>query len=299
MGTRLRLQSDATTEARRLVRAQARVADARIATWVRRVGDDEALHGARTALRRLRVLVRGFRRELGPMARRGIRKRLRDASRATSGLRDLDVFVDWVATLPASSSVRHLLAAADADAAALAGVASRSMRQLWPEARRRLRAAKKRPRHPRACGSAAAAALRREIATVDGGLAAFDPITDPAAAHRTRIAAKRARYLVEALAARSPDTRRLVEWCRAFQDLVGEWRDASLATSRVRKSPQMSGRTVVLRRLSERRRQARADMRRFVADRRAWQIARRDGLAIARRYALGSRRLSRAGARDV
>lgn len=297
MKSRPRLQVDAPFEARRLVRAQVRLVDARLALWEQDVHDGRALHGTRTALRRLRVLIRCFRPELGPAARGGIRRRLREAFVATSELRDLEVFATWVATLPASPAARHLAAGADVAAEASAAAAAVAMRRAWDAARRRLRAAhtaKTPARLPaRGFGAAAATALRVELRTLSAGLAAFDPVGAPDLVHETRIAAKRTRYLVEALVVRSPDARRIVEWCRAFQDLVGEWRDSTLAVGPVRSCPVEPGRDLVARRLAERRRRALTAVRRFAADTAAFQIAKRDGLAMARRYTLASRRLPR------
>jgi CHAD domain-containing protein len=293
MRARPRPDADAFVEARRLVRAQARVVDARAQAWGERPGDRDALHDTRTALRRLRVLVRSFRIDLGSLARKGVRRRLREAFKASSSARDLDVFAAWVVTLPASAATRHLVSVSDADARKAAPDVQKEMRAFWHGARRRLRSARTRASGgrpvPRRFGAAAARAVRAELREVETGLAEFDPVRAAAAAHETRIAAKRLRYLLEALSGRSPDSHRVVEWCRAFQDLVGEWRDATLASGRVRACPPVSGRETVIGRAAERQRRSLEDLRRFVDDRGAWQIARRDALAIARRYALGSR----------
>jgi CHAD domain-containing protein len=293
MSTRPTSSRQAFTEARRLVRAQARVVDARARAWIERTDDRDALHDARTALRRLRVLVRSFRAELGSLARKAVRRRLRDAFKASSSLRDLDVFTAWLVTLPASAATRRLLKAADVEAEEQAPAVSAQMQTAWHGAYRRLRSIRKNERDThgasRPFGAAAARAVRAEVRAVGIGLARFDPVGAVADAHETRIAAKRLRYLIEALTGRSPDSRRIVEWCRAFQDLVGEWRDAALAADRVRECPAVAGSDALIRRVSERRRRALVALRRFVADDGAWMVARRDALAIARRYALGSR----------
>lgn len=281
----------ASDEAGRLVRAQARVVARRMRLWERQPGDAEALHDVRTSLRRLRVIVRSFRRDLGDLARRGIRRRLRDAFHATSTLRDLDVFAAWVSTLPPSPAQRHLLAAVAADTAASRSAVLHQCLGHSRAARRRMRATapRKAPARPRLFGTAAAQAIRAELQAVAQGLATFDPIRAPDGVHATRIAAKRVRYLVDALAGRSPDARRIVAWCRTLQDLAGEWRDGQLASDRVRACPALAGRNDVLRHHADRRRRARLELRRFVADGGAWRIARRDGLAIAGRYALAAR----------
>lgn len=293
MRARPRPGAGAFVEARRLVRAQVRVVDARAQAWAERPGDRDALHDTRTALRRLRVLVRCFRTDLGLLARKGVRRRLREAFKASSSVRDLDVFAAWIVTLSPSAATRHLVSVSDAAARKAAPEVQKKMRASWNGARRRLRSARTTEpagrRAPRRFGAAAARAVRVEVRAVETGLAHFDPVRAAGAAHETRIAAKRLRYLLEALSGRSPDSHRVVEWCRAFQDLVGEWRDAMLASGRVRACPAMSGKETLVARAAERRRRSLEDLRRFVDDGGAWQIARRDALAIARRYALGSR----------
>lgn len=235
-------------------------------------------------------MVRSFRRDLGELARRGIRRRLRAAARATSALRDLDVFAAWISTLPVSPARRHLAVVVAADIAEERPRAFRELMLQWREAYRRMRAVVpgKPAVAPKPFGAAASRAIRAELQAVARGLAVLDPVRAPDAAHATRIAAKRVRYLVESLAPRSPDARRIVAWCRTFQDLVGEWRDAQLASVRVRACLPIRGRQVIDRRCAERRRRARLELRRFTSDGGAWRIARRDGLAIARRYALAA-----------
>jgi CHAD domain-containing protein len=295
MSARPRPSVEAAVEARRLVRAQVRVVDERIAAWAVRTDDRDALHRARTALRRLRVLVRSFRPELGPVARKGVRRRLREAFRASSSLRDLDVFTVWMMTLPPSRATRALVSASDIEARRRAPVVSRQLRTSWRGARHRMRPERRGTpavrRTPRLFGAAAARAVRAEVRAVETGLGRFDPASSAQDVHQTRIAVKRLRYLLESLAGRAPDASHVVGWCRAFQDLVGEWRDANLAARRVHACPAVAGREVVVKRLADRRRLASAGLRRFVADTGAWQIARREALAIARRYALGSRGL--------
>lgn len=292
MRTRPRPSAEAADEARRLLRAQARVVDIRTRAWLRRTSDRDALHDARVAIRRLRVLVRGFRSDLGRLATKRVRRRLREAFKASSELRDVDVFAAWLVTLPPSRATRHLQAVADAEARALAQAASERVKKAWHCARKRLRSADGRLDSERTSsrrfGTSAARALRAEVRVVDRGVACCDPIRSAGDLHQTRIATKRLRYLVEALSERAPDARRIVEWCRAFQDLAGEWRDARAAAVRVRACPPLAGRHAIVGRLAVRRRAALNELRRFVADAGAWRIARRDALAISRRYASGA-----------
>lgn len=229
---------------------------------------------------------------------------MRAAFRATSGIRDRDVFVAWLLTLPSSRASRRLQQEAETQARARAAEAGERLSRQWQDIRQKLAAPKRkltRPARRRSFGAAVAAAIREEVQEVDRGLAALDGPQTTAAIHALRIAAKRLRYLLESLAGRSPDTRRSVEWCRAFQDLVGDWRDALLATRRARGCPMLPGRDQLIERLTDRRRRTRAELRRFVADRGAWTIARRDALTVCHRYrVLGARpRTREASAADV
>ena len=268
------------------MRAQCRTVDGRMRTWCADPRDRDALHDVRTALRRLRVLVRDFQTDLGSLAGKRIRRDLRAAFRATSGIRDRDVFVAWLLTLRPSVASRHLLREAESQARTRASAAVERVARLWRRIHRKLTASRRRitpPARRRSFGVAVSQAIREEVETVDAGLAAWNSQV-ASAIHAARIAAKRLRYLLEALAGRSPDARRAIEWCRAFQDLVGEWRDATLATRRARACPALAGRDRVITQLTNRRRQTRVELRRFALDREAWAVARRDALLIGHRY---------------
>jgi len=298
MTAQARPTADAFAEARRLVRAQARVVDARVEAWFERPDDRKALHGARTSMRRLRVLMLSFRTELGPLSKKKVRRRLREAFRASSALRDLDVFVDWLRTLPPSGAIGHLVAAAEAESRELTPTVRDVMRTSWRDVRRRLRSPLKAGRTTqrsttRSFGAAAARAARAEVRAIEKGLAHMDPVSARDDVHETRIVAKRLRYLVEALAGKSPESHRVVKWCRTFQDVVGEWRDATLASGRVRACPPIAGRPMVMRRLADRRRRALSNLRCFVADKVAWRVARREALALAQQFASRSRDVTR------
>jgi len=282
----------AAREARRLVWAQARVVAQCIDRWRRCLRDDDALHDVRTGLRRLRVLVRSFRTELGPLARKSIRRRLRQAMQLTSPLRDADVFILWVRTLPASPATTALIAMFGAASISSRNDAFSEINSTWRDVYRRMKAARRSgspaANHP--FGRSCARTVRAELRALETSLGGFDPVRAPGGVHEARIAAKRLRYLLEALLPRSPDVRRPVEWCRTFQGLVGEWRDATLAADYLQRCPRRQGRSLIVRRLASRRLEALTALRGFVADSVAWRIARRDGVSIARRLAqAGSR----------
>jgi len=282
-----RLSGRASIEARRLVRAQVRIVDGRVRTWCAHPLDRDALHGARTSLRRLRVIVRSLRPDLGSLAKKRLRRDMRSAFRSTSGIRDRDVFAAWLITLPSSRASRHLLDDAEQRARSRAAAAAGRLGAAWRAIHRRLMVPKREwvePARSRSFGRAVAHAIREELNEVDRGLDAVDGPHTAAMIHAVRIAAKRLRYLLEAVAGQSPDARRPVEWCRAFQDLVGDARDAMLAARRARTCPRLQGRARLIAALVDRRRRTRAELSRFVADRGAWETARRDALTICHRY---------------
>lgn len=261
--------------------------DERIRMWCTAPDDHDALHDARTALRRLRVLARSFQTDLGSLARKHIRREMRSAFRTTSGIRDRHVFSAWLLTLPSSQARRLLLRQAQAQADASAVAAVKRLPEQWGQIHRQLMRPKRKltgPARHRSFGAAVDAAIRDELREIDQGLSAMADSRSTAAVHEVRIAAKRLRYLLEALAGRPASARPSIEWCRQFQDLVGDWRDALLASRRARACPPLPGRTQLIDRLTERRRLTRADVRRFIADRAAWTAARRDALTVCHRY---------------
>jgi CHAD domain-containing protein len=80
---------------RRLVRRQLRAA-ARGVERAQVPDDHKGLHAFRVAIRRLRSLLRAYRRRLGRAAGKKPRRRLRELSRVTNAARDAHVQLTWL-----------------------------------------------------------------------------------------------------------------------------------------------------------------------------------------------------------
>lgn len=277
------LDRAAADEAVRLVAAHARRVRRRARVWRDAPDDRDALHALRTALRCLRALLRAFRPVLGGVASRGIRRRLRLASRATSALRDLDVFADWVAAQTGVPHHRRLRRRIREATAAAVADAVPAFLAAWGDADHRLRRALRAPSRIGRVATAAdrrarfAVALRRAVqrerVTLRAGLATFDPVHRPAAVHALRIAAKRLRHVLDAAAPRTADVRHTVTWCRMLQDRAGAWRDAHVATAFLRRWRDEPAATALRRPHRHRLRERRLALVAFAADRRAWRAA--------------------------
>jgi CHAD domain-containing protein len=230
-------------EATRLVALQ-RLDAAAAALERRRENDDpEALHDFRVALRRLRSLIRAYRRYLQGVARQRVRRRLRRLVRETNAGRDAEVLLDWLRVQHDGLSAREragwrwLVARVETRerdaAAALTGVAAR-FGKLNQRLRRRL------ARYRMTVdlgdgagagatfGTATAGALRDLAEDLSQRLAAPAEPGDAAAVHAARISAKRLRYLLEPVAG-AVGGEAALEQLRGLQDLLGELNDAHVA----------------------------------------------------------------------
>lgn len=205
--------------------------------------DAEALHDFRVALRRLRSLLRALREPLGDAVRSKDRHRIRDLAHATSHSRDAEVQITWTeGVLPELDEAErpgaaHLLSVLrerldEADVRLRAHVEER-----FPRARRRLArrlavyrstitldAVADGPTLARVVAErvgAAAAELRDRVDAIGG-------IDDANRAHRTRIAAKRLRYLLEPFARTATGADEAVAELKQLQDALGEMHDAEV-----------------------------------------------------------------------
>lgn len=200
------------------------------------------LHALRVALRRLRSWLRAHPELLeGSVGREDLR-RLRRLARATGRCRDLDVQVEEL------QRVEGLSEAGGGEARRLAERLRRQRRRSAARARRVLaeelpREARRLQRHLRTMripldpdepwtqptlARATAPVLRSLGAGLAERLAAVKGPGGQAEVHRARIAGKRLRYLLEPLAAGSPEAASVVDRLREFQDLLGEMHDAQV-----------------------------------------------------------------------
>jgi CHAD domain-containing protein len=72
----------------------------------------------------------------------------------------------------------------------------------------------------------AAERLEQRMAEFNALVAKSHPTTDPSELHRLRIAAKRVRYLLEAVTEMGfGDATQALAWLRSLQDRIGDWHD--------------------------------------------------------------------------
>lgn len=208
------------------------------------VGDPEALHDFRVALRRLRSTLRAWRPQLGSSVSKRIRGRLRDIARATGRSRDLEVHIDWVRNR--MNGLRDyqrpggewLLARLEAREVRADRRLERRLARDFDRTEAKLRSAltgsrvtvvPPLPVPPGGSGGAALGRLATELgAGLAGQIAQVHDIGDQVEAHRARIAGKRLRYLLEPVAARVEEAPGLIDRLKELQDLLGGLNDAHL-----------------------------------------------------------------------
>lgn len=198
-----------------------------LAARARGGGDDDLVHDTRVALRRLEALSRLFRDVPGRGDGAGVREAARGPRRRLSALRSEEVGRALLAARlrPGDGDVASAAyPGALPDVRVTAAELAPAVRALdaW---RRRLRARYAGPFALRAAddGRLLAATLRR----VRRSLAALLRLLPPRerTLHEARIAAKRARYALEAIEPIRPEVRALLRQLRTFQDAAGDAHD--------------------------------------------------------------------------
>ena len=204
--------------------ALARLADRR---------DSEALHDFRVAVRRLRSLLRGYRRWLGRAAGRKVRRGLGELGSATNAGRDAEVQLEWL------EAQRPQLARGERTGLnALVRKLRALRRESYREARGDVRAdfARVVERLEQRLGELDATTsvsfresfsmlLREHAADLEQRLAAIRGAQDDEHAHKARISAKRLRYLLEPIRRDVDGAAALVSRLKDLQDLLGELHD--------------------------------------------------------------------------
>ena len=252
--------------------------------------DPAALHDFRVALRRLRVCLEAYQAELSATVSRGSRARMRRLARATRTTRDLEVQLGWLlAQIPALPEGRRAGAAMAADSIA------QRMRAAWlamrkqldagyPTAEQRLRSQLghlviSRRLDASLQGPTMAVVTGRLIldqaAVVAAALERLHCRTDAEAIHTARIAVKRLRYLVEALAADVTDAAVPLAQLVRLQEGLGTLHDMQLLerelgaamASLPAADPRFAGLVVLRERLDGQSRGALAAVRREWLDR--------------------------------
>jgi inorganic triphosphatase YgiF len=201
--------------------------------------DPEFLHQLRVATRRLRVVLRAYRRLPGAPSTKRLERQLRSVSGALGGARDWDVFTEALMRRVKRGAARRGLAALAARARRHRSEARRRAREVAGSSRLQsfllaaLHWQQAVPRGtevpPRADAFARAVlgrALRRARRAARGRFA-----DDPARRHALRICIKRLRYLAEYFAGcfGKAAARRYLEHLEALQDVLGELNDIDVA----------------------------------------------------------------------
>ena len=233
-----RLSRTADTALPRLLAAHLTAARSALSEWNRHTDSPQVLHAARVALRRLRSLLKSFRRPwLEDVAKRRSLDELGGIADATNPTRDADVHRAWLeawlkehpsAPARVRSAMEALLAQmphADdrrdrPDITAL----SRSLRKIDRKLREKLADPGVSSREP--LGQALASALRSQAARLEHQSAQTGvKATAHAAAHEVRLTAKRLRYLLEPFERQAPTASRARVELVQLQDALGRWRD--------------------------------------------------------------------------
>jgi len=202
--------------------------------------DDEAIHDVRVALRRLRSSLAAYRPLLDEPTARTALERAGRLARQMGGARDTEVWLAWLAPRRESARARRR-AALDAlgaelearyrleRARALEGVGDR-FEEFEAELRASLLTYSAQVTSANAPAAptfalAASDALRCAAAELEGALAAVAGPNDALAEHRSRIAAKRVRYVLEPLRALVDGPPAALGQLRRLQDLLGDRND--------------------------------------------------------------------------
>jgi CHAD domain-containing protein len=201
------------------------------------IGDDpRALHDFRVALRRFRALERAYRPWLGEALPKKLRRRLRDLVRSTGPARDSEVQLEWLAGQGAAPRPaerpgyqwlrRQLEDRQRRGYAAIRGAAPIEFASLATL----LRAGLTLPSPSSATSLAAVAGS--QLAPLAAQLGAdFDAIAadgEMRQVHEARLLVKRARYVLEPVAAALPQGKELSRELGELQELLGGLHDAEV-----------------------------------------------------------------------
>jgi CHAD domain-containing protein len=226
--------------------AQEQLAGVRTAFGALDSGDKKALHDLRVALRRLRGWLRAYDAVLHDTLRRGTRRALSNLAQATNAPRDAEVALAWVRSqrdLPPECRAGRaaLIKQLTDDCARWTLKATDQLASQLPAAMRDLeiqlshywlRVPVGEQPHQPGMGSVTAELVTRYARRLRKSLRRIRSIADVEATHRTRMAGKRLRYLLEPFAWDRP-TVRIIERLQALQDGLGEFHDAQLLGGRI------------------------------------------------------------------
>lgn len=196
-------------------------------------GDRTALHNFRVAIRRLHSLLRAYRPWIGRAGGKKLRRRLRALTRKTGLSRDAEVQIDWL------EKQRH-----DLERSERAGLnwllqkvrarkrnhdrttrkqLGRDFESLEESLRKRLGAVDE--AESKRFREAFSGLLEIQADRFSKRLAGIAKADDYELIHKTRIEAKRLRYIVEPLCGLLPEARAVVREMKRVQDLLGRLHD--------------------------------------------------------------------------
>lgn len=210
--------------------------------------DADALHDFRVELRRLRSLLRAFRRACDDLVPRRLRRRLRRLADATSESRDLQVQRAWlVARLPKLTprqrpEARWMVSRLEKREAAANERLHRRVEQNYTQLHERLlaalvskdRAADEDQATPSA-GAVVSQALTEWTGMLEYRLGTIHTISDDAEAHAARILVKRLRYLLEPFQTELSGAPAAIGRLKQLQDLLGDLHDLHRLASELRR----------------------------------------------------------------
>ena len=210
--------------------------------------DQEALHDFRVGIRRLRSTIKAYRKELAGSVGGKMRRRLGDLARATNDGRDVEVQLDWlkrqathlapdelpgffwlVGRLEDRKQRTHDRAVADV-ARRYAKVADKLRKALGVL---RIELQTGQDQRTATFREVTGALAQQLVATLRDELGRIEGPSDAQQAHRTRIALKRLRYLLEPIARRNRRAGALVRRFKEAQDLLGEHHDMHVLSAAV------------------------------------------------------------------
>lgn len=210
--------------------------------------DVRALHDFRVGLRRLRSVLKAYKRELRDTVRPKDRDRIAEIAQSTNDGRDAEVQLLWLekrapsATPNASAGVLWLInriracmeagyRAARTETVAHFAKADQALRERLSYYDVRVQLGT--PPRPEAFGAVTADLLREHVADLIAHRARIPNAADQEAIHTTRIAAKRLRYLLEPLKQETPEVSSLVKRMKDLQDVLGELHDMHVMAATV------------------------------------------------------------------
>jgi len=194
--------------------------------------DVEALHDFRVAVRRMRSVLRAYRRWLGAAAGRKLRRRLGDLAAATNAGRDAEVQLAWLegqrSTLLRGerSGLNWLVRRRNAARRDGYESARRHGREDFDELTARIsERLNDGPGPGPILREVFGPLLREHVAAVETSMAAVRGSADQSAVHKTRIACKRLRYLLEPLRAESAAAKEMIRSLKVLQEVLGDLHD--------------------------------------------------------------------------